>query len=68
MCVLLGMDKDALKQIRTKAKLTQKEFGEVIGVPGRTIERWEQGRNPVTELARREINRQFKEVIWEKHD
>lgn len=58
------MTKDQLKQIRKKAGLTQHEFGDVIGVPGRTIERWEQGRNPVTELARREINRQFRDEVW----
>lgn len=59
------MDSKTLKQIRAKTGLTQSEFGEVIGVPARTIERWEQGRSPVIELAKREIYRQFKAAIDE---
>lgn len=58
------MDKESLKQIRKKAELTQAEFGKAIGVSGRTVESWEQGRRNTTELARREINRKFgKEIM-----
>lgn len=60
------MDSKEFKQIRTKSKLTQAEFGKAIGVSGRTVESWEQGRRNITELAKREIYRQFKEVIWDK--
>lgn len=33
-----------IKELRIKAKMTQKAFSEYFGIPKRTIEDWEQGR------------------------
>ena len=35
-----------IKQTRKDMKLSTAEFGELLGVSGRTIEHWEQGRKP----------------------
>ena len=59
------MTSDHLKQIRAKSGLTQKEFGEAIGVSVRTVQNWEQGRQNVSKLAKREIYRQFKDAVDE---
>ena len=59
------MTSDYLKQIRAKSGLTQKEFGEAIGVSVRTVQNWEQGRQNVSNLAKREIYRQFKAAVDE---
>lgn len=59
------MISDYLKQIRAKSGLTQKEFGEAIGVSVRTVQNWEQGWQNVSKLAKREIYRQFKDAVDE---
>lgn len=37
-----------IKYVRKKMKLTQKEFADLINVSHKTVERWEQSRQPVT--------------------
>ena len=54
-----------LKEIRTRTGLTQKEFAQAIGVSDRTIQDWEQGRRGISEIAKREIYRQFKDAVGE---
>lgn len=50
------MIKLTIKEIRTKASMTQKEFAEYFNIPHRTIQNWETGhRNPpdyVVELVK----------------
>ena len=36
---------DKIKQIRAERHLPQREFGEMLGVDRRTVERWEHGRH-----------------------
>ena len=57
------MNSNNLKSIRTKSGLTQREFGKAIGVSGRTVESWEQGRRNVTELAKRSIMSEFRAYV-----
>ena len=42
-----------LRELRYTAKLTQAEAGALVGVEGKTVERWEAGRNepPASRLA-----------------
>ena len=42
-----------VKTLRTNLALTQKVFGNVLGVTKKTIEKWEQGANPVKGPAAR---------------
>lgn len=37
-----------IKDIRRKLKLTQGEFAELVNVSVKTIERWEEGKNPIS--------------------
>ena len=41
------MTPDELRQRRQALGLTQKQLGEAIGVPDKTIARWEQGVFPI---------------------
>lgn len=45
--------KDQIRQLRTEAGLSRKEFSEVYGIPVRTLEEWEAGRrNPPEYVVR----------------
>ena len=44
-----------LKKLREKMLLTQKEFGELVGVSFETVNRWENGRHVPTMKAKRKI-------------
>ena len=39
-----------IKQLRKSKKLNTKDLGDILGVSGRTIENWEQGKKPATAL------------------
>lgn len=41
------VDNCFVKQLRTRLDLTQKVFSDVLGVTKKTVEKWEQGANPV---------------------
>jgi putative transcriptional regulator len=41
------VDKDFVKNLRSKLQLTQFAFATILGVKKKTIEKWEQGKNPV---------------------
>lgn len=58
------LTRDEIKEIRAKSKLTQREFGEAIGVSVRTVESWEAGHRNISKLAQRAICVEFREVIW----
>lgn len=47
------IDNDFVKTLRTNLDLTQKVFGNVLGVTKKTIEKWEQGANPIKGPAAR---------------
>lgn len=49
------MDKETVKKIRTKALMTQKEFGEIVGVHANVINRWENGRSGISFAHQRKI-------------
>ena len=38
------MDSNDVKRIRAKLKLSQSQFADLLGVPVRTLQEWEQGR------------------------
>ena len=40
-----------LKRIRSQTKLSQRAFGEMFGIPKRTIEDWESGRRTPPEYV-----------------
>lgn len=42
-----------LKQLRKKLGLSQRVFARVLGVSEKTIEKWEQGKNPIKGAASR---------------
>jgi putative transcriptional regulator len=46
-------DKYEIKQIRNKLKMTQKLFAAALGVSVKTVEAWEAGTNPPTNIANR---------------
>lgn len=56
-----------LKKIREKTGMTQKEFGEYLDIPQRTIENWEGGkRTPpeyVINLINYKVNKEAKKMI-----
>lgn len=39
---------DIIREMRTKKGLTQREFGELFGIPINNIQKWEQGINKPT--------------------
>lgn len=41
------VNKNYIKDLRKNLDLTQKVLGDVLGVTKKTIEKWEQGKNPV---------------------
>ncbi len=41
------IDKDFVKNLRNKLNMTQLVFSSVIGVTKKTVEKWEQGKNPI---------------------
>lgn len=47
------VDNKFVKSLRTDLGLTQKVFGDVLGVAKKTIEKWEQGSNPIKGTAAR---------------
>jgi len=47
------VNNDFVKDLRTDLELTQKVFGNVLGVTKKTIEKWEQGANPIKGPAAR---------------
>lgn len=59
------MTKDDIKKIRSKAGLTQREFGERVGVSVRAVQKWERGERNASKLARRAIYAEFKEEVWD---
>lgn len=49
------VDKHFVKSLRTELELTQRVFGDVLGVTKKTIEKWEQGANPIRGTSARLI-------------
>lgn len=46
-------DKNFVKNLRNKKKLSQRLFAEILGISEKTVEKWEQGANPVKGAASR---------------
>lgn len=44
-----------LKEIRAQKRMTQGEFAEWVGVKRRTVIAWENGQNPIPEIAEKRI-------------
>ena len=57
------MTPQGLKAIRKALNLTTAELGERLGVSGRTVEDWEQGRRKVRGPAERLLNQLVEEPI-----
>jgi putative transcriptional regulator len=45
-----------IKDMRTRAGMTQAQFAELLGVPKRTLENWEYGKSRCPEWAIKLIN------------
>jgi transcriptional regulator with XRE-family HTH domain len=64
------MSPKRVKQIRTRAGLTQEQLGSILGTTDATVSRWERGVDPVGEpnasLLRRIEERQRAEEQWEE--
>lgn len=45
-----------IKAVRRKARLTQLEFSEAVGVSLSTVQAWEQGVRPITPQMKKLIN------------
>ena len=43
-----NVDADFVKSLRNKLKLSQSMFAELLNVKKKTVEKWEQGTNPVS--------------------
>lgn len=41
------VNKDFVKELRKKLNMSQSVFASVLGVTNKTIEKWEQGKNPI---------------------
>lgn len=42
------VDGDFVKKLREKLKMTQSMFAELLNVKKKTVEKWEQGKNPIS--------------------
>lgn len=59
------VDGDFVKKLRNDKKLTQKLFAEILGISEKTVEKWEQGKNPIKGTASRLIYILYKyEFLW----
>lgn len=56
------LDKEDIKDLRSRAKMTQEEMAECLGVTKMTIIRWEHGRARPSQLAIRQLHRLHKKV------
>ena len=54
------LDQHAIKDLRKRAKLTQKQMANILGVAEFTIRRWENGESRPSQLARRQLQRLHK--------
>jgi len=52
---------DMVKEVRGQLMLTQEQLGKLLGVAFSTINRWEQGHNEATFLARKKFDNFCKE-------
>jgi len=57
------MDKEEIKALRTKMKLTQKQLADTLGVDTGTVSRWERGEKRPSQLARRQLARLQKKAL-----
>lgn len=49
------VNNDSLKKLRNELAFTQNKFADILGVSNKTIEKWEQGKNPINGPAQRLI-------------
>lgn len=49
---LSKVDNMSFKQLRNDLQLTQSRFADILGVTKKTVEKWEQGANPIKGTAR----------------
>jgi len=62
------MDKEIFKAIRKRLGLTQSKMGELVGVNGRSIRRFESGEWPVSKVVRDKLNKHLNDLKKEKED
>ena len=48
LCELPKVDGDFIKQLRVKLNMSQSMFAILLHVTKKTVEKWEQGKNPIT--------------------
>jgi len=54
------LDKHDIKDLRTRAKMTQQELADHLGVAKDTVSRWERGEQRASQLAQRQLQRLHK--------
>ncbi len=54
------LDQHGIKDLRKRAKLTQKQMANILGVAEFTIRRWETGQARPSQLAQRQLQRLHK--------
>ncbi len=54
------LDQHDIKDLRKRAKLTQKQMADILGVAEFTVRRWEKGEARPSQLARRQLQRLHK--------
>ena len=54
------LDQHAIKDLRKRAKLTQKQMANILGVAEFTVRRWEKGEARPSQLAQRQLQRLHK--------
>ncbi len=64
----MGLLKEKIKELRKQKGWAQEDMAREIGVSLSTVQRWERQGGRPTRLARRELNRLFKEAGLEWND
>lgn len=63
--MLEKLDNHALKDLRTRAKMSAKQMADYLGVSVMTINRWERGKARPSQLALRQLHRLHKKINGE---
>ena len=59
--------KDALVELRLKLNISQEELAKLLGVSFSSVNRWENGRNQPTKIAKAKLKKLFNEnsIVFE---